>query len=144
MIRNGDRVLVCLSGGKDSLSLLHTLHQYQFYSKSKVCYHETQPVMNDLVDKSELAQPIQMAVFYCAQTAMLAAEAIRYNCITRLSPPNFSFFRVHHHSTTTQFSGSLFFPSLGDEVVTTGPAVPTHVFRLFSNSEDICKRFYHN
>ncbi|CAH3196907.1 unnamed protein product [Porites evermanni] len=35
MIRNGDRVLVCLSGGKDSLSLLHTLHQYQFYSKSK-------------------------------------------------------------------------------------------------------------
>ena len=80
MIRNGDRVLVCLSGGKDSLSLLHTLHQYQFYSKSKVCYHETQPVMNDLLDKSELAQPMQMAVFYCAQTAMLAAEAIRYNC----------------------------------------------------------------
>ena len=29
MIKNGDRVLVCLSGGKDSLTLLHTMRQYQ-------------------------------------------------------------------------------------------------------------------
>ena len=36
MLTNGDRVLVCLSGGKDSLSLLHTLHQYQYYVKAKV------------------------------------------------------------------------------------------------------------
>jgi tRNA(Ile)-lysidine synthase TilS/MesJ len=35
MITDGDRVLICLSGGKDSLSLLHTIHQYQFYAKSK-------------------------------------------------------------------------------------------------------------
>ena len=33
MIQPGDKVLVCLSGGKDSLSLLHTMKQYQFYTK---------------------------------------------------------------------------------------------------------------
>ncbi|XP_017891306.1 uncharacterized protein LOC108631698 [Ceratina calcarata] len=36
MIRDNDRVLVCLSPtGRDSLSLLHTLHQYQSYVRSK-------------------------------------------------------------------------------------------------------------
>ncbi|XP_060606543.1 uncharacterized protein LOC132758858, partial [Ruditapes philippinarum] len=35
MIKDGDNVLVCLSGGKDSLSLLHTIKQYQFYCKRK-------------------------------------------------------------------------------------------------------------
>ncbi len=39
MIVEGDRVLVCLSGGKDSLSLLHTLHQYQYLARGKVLPH---------------------------------------------------------------------------------------------------------
>ncbi|GBP77900.1 tRNA-cytidine(32) 2-sulfurtransferase [Eumeta japonica] len=35
MVRPGDKVLVCLSGCRESVALLHTLHHYQFYSRSK-------------------------------------------------------------------------------------------------------------
>ncbi|XP_028172811.1 uncharacterized protein LOC114361819 isoform X1 [Ostrinia furnacalis] len=35
MIRPSDKVLVCLSGGRASIALLHTMHQYQFYARSK-------------------------------------------------------------------------------------------------------------
>ncbi|XP_014220716.1 uncharacterized protein LOC106648374 [Trichogramma pretiosum] len=36
MVKDGDRVLLCLaSNGKSSMTLLHTLHQYRFYARSK-------------------------------------------------------------------------------------------------------------
>ncbi|XP_014206620.1 uncharacterized protein LOC106638097 [Copidosoma floridanum] len=36
MIRDGDRLLLCLTpGGASSMSLLHALHQYRFYGRSK-------------------------------------------------------------------------------------------------------------
>ncbi|RVE49679.1 hypothetical protein evm_005654 [Chilo suppressalis] len=35
MVRRGDKVVVCLSGSRDSIALLHTMHQYQFYARSK-------------------------------------------------------------------------------------------------------------
>lgn len=38
MIKPDDKVLVCLSGGKDSLSLLHCLHQYQEVCKRRSDY----------------------------------------------------------------------------------------------------------
>ncbi|XP_076620116.1 uncharacterized protein LOC143341240 [Colletes latitarsis] len=56
MIRDNDRVLVCLSpNGKDSLSLLHTLHQYRFYVRSKGVDFEIGAVTVDANESDSIA-----------------------------------------------------------------------------------------
>lgn len=35
MFQEGDSVLVCMSGGASSISLLHSILQYQYYAKNK-------------------------------------------------------------------------------------------------------------
>ena len=43
MIQPGDRVLICLSGGKDSLSLLHCIRQYQCMQRNHVSAADESP-----------------------------------------------------------------------------------------------------
>ncbi|KAK3100241.1 hypothetical protein FSP39_016852 [Pinctada imbricata] len=83
MIRDGDRILVCLSGGKDSLSLLHTIRQYQFYSKSKGVVFEFGAVTVDpqtpSYDPSPLKQylaSLGVPYFYESQCIMEQAQSL--------------------------------------------------------------------
>ena len=59
MLQPGDKVLVCLSGGKDSLSLLHALHQYQFYAASKGCHFTLGAVTVDPMTSSYDPSPLK-------------------------------------------------------------------------------------
>ncbi|XP_037284800.2 uncharacterized protein LOC119177604 [Rhipicephalus microplus] len=83
MIADGDRVLVCLSGGKDSLSLLHTLHQYQFYLRKKGKSFDLGAVTVDpgssLYDPSPLKKYLQLLgvpYFYEEQCIVEQASAL--------------------------------------------------------------------
>ncbi|CAG0904104.1 unnamed protein product, partial [Darwinula stevensoni] len=58
MIQGGDRVLVCLSGGKDSMSLLHTLRQYQFIAKAQRLYFSLGAVTVDPGSKAYNPRPL--------------------------------------------------------------------------------------
>lgn len=75
MIRDNDRVLVCLSPtGRDSLALLHTLHQYRSYVRSKGVEFElgAATVDTNKYDPLELMsylKALDVPYFYEEQTA---------------------------------------------------------------------------
>nr|XP_032523108.1 uncharacterized protein LOC116774477 [Danaus plexippus plexippus] len=54
MVRAGDKILVCLSGSRESVALLHTMHQYQFYARSKGIHFSiaSRAIEDDLVHGS--------------------------------------------------------------------------------------------
>jgi len=87
MIKNGDKVLVCLSGGKDSLSLLHTVHQYQYYARGKGIEFSMGAVTVDpqtpAYDPSPLKQylaALGVPYFYESQCILETAENLPYEC----------------------------------------------------------------
>jgi tRNA 2-thiocytidine biosynthesis protein TtcA len=77
MIRNGDRILLGLSGGKDSLSLLHTLHHLQQKAPVKfeliACTVDPQ---SDQYDPAPLAPYLaQLGVAHFLESQPIMAEA---------------------------------------------------------------------
>jgi selenocysteine lyase/cysteine desulfurase/tRNA(Ile)-lysidine synthase TilS/MesJ len=83
MIENGDRILVCLSGGKDSLSLLHTLKQYQYFAKAKGVHFELGAVTVDPKSSAYNPRPLipyleslKVPYFYEEQAIMEKAANI--------------------------------------------------------------------
>ena len=77
MIRNGDRILLGLSGGKDSLSLLHTLHHLQQKAPVKfellACTVDPQ---SDQYDPSPLtAYMAELGVPYFLESQPIMVEA---------------------------------------------------------------------
>ncbi|XP_055958857.1 uncharacterized protein LOC126829671 isoform X2 [Patella vulgata] len=87
MIQDGDRLLVCLSGGKDSLSLLHTIRQYQFYCRAKGVNFEFGAVTVDpqtpAYDPSPLIDylaSLDVPYFFESQDILETASNLPYEC----------------------------------------------------------------
>ena len=87
MVRDGDRVLVCLSGGKDSLSLLHTMRQYQFQARKNGVSFELGALTIDPLSSAYDPRPL---IPYCAELGVsigLLTYFLRFKKVETL----------HHH-----------------------------------------------
>ena len=85
MIKDGDRVLVCLSGGKDSLSLLHTMRQYQFYAKKKGIVFDLGAITIDPQSSAYDPRPLmpylkELGVEYLYEEQAIMKQALEANC----------------------------------------------------------------
>ncbi|XP_002119654.2 uncharacterized protein LOC100175538 [Ciona intestinalis] len=88
MIKDKDKVLVCLSGGKDSLSMLHVLHQYQYQARSNDIHFDLGAVtidpMNPSFDPSPLIpymESLNIEYFYEKQGIMDQATSVNASSV---------------------------------------------------------------
>ena len=84
MIADGDKVLVCLSGGKDSLSLLHCVQQYQFYARSQGIHFQFGAVTVDPMSSAYDPRPLipylkQLGVEYFYEQQDIMGQALETN-----------------------------------------------------------------
>ena len=84
MIKDGDRLLVCLSGGKDSLSLLHCVKQYQFYAASQGIRFQFGAVTVDPMSSAYDPRPLipylaQLGVEYLYEQQDIMGQALQAN-----------------------------------------------------------------
>ncbi|MDP2029975.1 MAG: ATP-binding protein [Thiobacillus sp.] len=79
MIRNGDRILLGLSGGKDSLSLLHTLHHLQQKApvKFELLACTVDPQTDDYNPKSLVPYLAGLGVPYFLESQPIMRDALK-------------------------------------------------------------------
>jgi tRNA(Ile)-lysidine synthase TilS/MesJ len=91
MIKDGDRLLVCLSGGKDSLSLLHTIKQVQYVLAKESIAFTFGAVTVDPESSAYDPKPLipylaalGVPYFYEEQGIMATAEEKGPTCVTSI------------------------------------------------------------
>jgi len=84
MIKDGDKLLVCLSGGKDSLSLLHAVRQFQFYARNQGIEFQFGAVTVDPMSSAYDPRPLipyleQLGVEYFYEQQDIMNQALESN-----------------------------------------------------------------